>query len=58
MTLDRTMNSSSMAQARSGNINLALSCVPILALLLIAIFAICIAHPPEVSQFSSSVVFP
>jgi len=52
------MNSSSMAQARSGNINLALSCVPVLALLLIAIFAICIAPPPEVSQFSTSVVFP
>jgi hypothetical protein len=45
-----------VAQARSGNISLV--CVPALVLLLIAIVAICISPPPDVSLFSSGAMFP
>jgi hypothetical protein len=57
MTLDRTVNSP-LAQAGSGNISPVYVPVLVLVLLLIAIVAICSSPPPDVSQFSSSVVLP
>jgi hypothetical protein len=58
MKADEVANRSSMLQGGFADTKLAWSRVVVMALLLIAIYAIGISPPPELSQFTSSVVFP